>query len=69
MKRIRVIYSHKSSDWFDILQPSFGGWLLQLSGTTDKYWLMPCYETTHDEPYVLENFDTHKMRYVYASRT
>lgn len=54
-------------DLYDVLQIMPDGTLLvRLSGTNHTYWLTPNVTPSQYQPYVLEDFSTHKIRYVYA---
>ena len=54
-------------DLYDVLQIVSGGTrLVRLSGTNHKYWLTPNVTPSQYQPYVLEDFNTHRIRYVYV---
>lgn len=54
-------------DLYDVLQIMPDGTrLVRLSGTNHTYWLMINTTQTQYQPYVLEDFNTHQIRYVYV---
>lgn len=66
MSQVRISTDCIKYDLYDVLQTvSNDTWLVQLSGTKHKYFLMPNVTPSQYQPYVLEDFNTHEIRYVY----
>jgi hypothetical protein len=70
MSQVYISLDCITYDLYDVLQiVSNDTWLVQLSGTIHKYWLMPNVTPLQYQPYVLEDFNTHEIRYVYVKPT